>query len=68
MYQHLDLMAAQSMAREREHGLRAAQRHQDPLLRQQEASARHAPPAVDEEHHWFHDLLVRVHLAHAPIH
>ena len=32
------------------------------------ASARHAPPAVDEEHHWFHDLLVRVHLAHAPIH
>lgn len=71
MNQHLDLMAAQSMAREREHDLRSTLRTREAISRRVRADAVHAPdaapgPAVG--HHWLHDLLVRVHLAHAPIH
>lgn len=65
MYQHIDLMAAQSMAREREHDLQVT-------LRQRQAAARRAPVGAGPEpavgHHWLHNLLVRVHLAHAPLH
>lgn len=65
MYQHIDLMAAQSMAREREHELQAT-------LREREAAARRSPAApVRTEsplHHWLHEMLVRAHLVHAPIH
>ncbi|MFB9730919.1 hypothetical protein [Ornithinimicrobium kibberense] len=64
MYQHIDLMAAQSMARERERLTQADLRHR-------EASRRRAPaatmPTFAPRSRW-HDLLVRVHLAHAPTH
>lgn len=65
MYQHIDLMAAQSMAHERERDLQAT-------LRQRQEAARRAPlrtePQGSSRHHWWHDLLVRTHLAHAPTH
>lgn len=65
MYQPIDLMAARSMARERERDLQTT-------LRQRQVAARRAPvtasPVPVAPHHWVHDLLVRVHLAHAPIH
>lgn len=68
MYQHIDLMAAQSMAREREQGVTADLRRRDPQLRAQEWAARRTPARSEHEHHWLHDLLVRAHLVHAPIH
>jgi hypothetical protein len=68
MNQNLDIMAAQSMAHERERATRMTVRHSDQALRAQEAAARRAPAVPDDGHHWLHDLLVRTHLAHAPIH
>lgn len=67
MHQHLDLMAARSMAQERERDLQTTLRRRDPALRAQEAAARRTPAVAVDEHHWLHDLLVRVHLAHAPL-
>lgn len=67
MYQHIDLLAAQSMAREREHDLQQTLRQ-----RQHRGTARpvaaDAVPEPAHGHHWVHDLLVRVHLVHATPH
>jgi hypothetical protein len=63
MYQHLDLLAAQSVAHERERVLHLA-------LRQREQERRVAgvdPVASSGQHRW-HDALVRLHLLHAPSH
>lgn len=65
----LDIMVARSMAHEREHDLRSALRTREAISRRVRTEA--SEPAVglaDARHHWLHDLLVRVHLAHAPIH
>lgn len=65
----LDLMVARSMAHEREHDLRSALRTREAISRRVRAES--ATPDVepaDTGHHWLHDLLVRVHLAHAPVH
>ncbi|MGC5583422.1 hypothetical protein ACQE98_16885 [Ornithinimicrobium sp. W1679] len=62
MNQYIDLMAAHSMAKERERLTEADLRHR-------EASRRRTPAATMPElapRSWWHDLLVRVHLAHAP--
>jgi hypothetical protein len=68
MNQNLDIMAARSLAHERERATRTNVRGHDAALRAQEGAARRAPSVPDDGHHWLHDLLVRVHLAHAPIH
>lgn len=64
MHQHLDLLAAQSIAHERERELQHG-------LRQREADRRRPlleRPAVADGHHWLHDALVHVHLLHTPSH
>jgi hypothetical protein len=63
MSQHLDLLAAQSMARERERDLRVklqqSQAHRDqPLVR----------PAASGRRSWLQDVLVRTHLRRAATH
>lgn len=62
MYQHIDLMAAQSMAHERERELQKSLR--------QRGSADGARPAHrpgdSASHGWLHDMLVRAHVLHAP--
>lgn len=65
MYQHIDLMAAQSMAREREQDLQATLRQRQGIAQRSTSSLEPQPSA---RHHRVHDLLVRVHLAHVPIH
>lgn len=62
MNQYIDLMAASSMALERERRTQADLRHR-------EASQGRAPAVTTMElapRSWWHDLLVRVHLAQAP--
>ncbi|MFK5634430.1 MULTISPECIES: hypothetical protein [unclassified Ornithinimicrobium] len=61
MYQHLDLLAAQSMAHERERELQKD-------LRQRQAEALRPPPAAVAWHDWLHDALARLHVGHAPSH
>lgn len=62
MYQHIDLMTAQSMSRERERQTQAD-------LRLRELTQRRTPASTTIElvpRSWWHGLLVRAHLAHAP--
>ncbi|GGK71561.1 hypothetical protein [Ornithinimicrobium pekingense] len=64
MNQHLDMLAARSMAHERERDLQQQ-------LRQRRTPAQEAGPAPAAAHQWWswvHEQLVRVHLAHAPTH
>lgn len=63
MTEHLDYLAAQSIAHERERDLQRS-------LRQRESAAARPqlPAEVTERHHWFHDALVHLHLLHAPTH
>jgi hypothetical protein len=65
MYQHLDMMAAQSTARERERQLQVTLRQRQGVA--QRASALGEPPAAGW-HEWLHDMLVRAHLTHATPH
>ncbi|HSP60078.1 MAG TPA: hypothetical protein VLO09_03375, partial [Ornithinimicrobium sp.] len=63
MYQHVDLMVASSMARERERQTQADLRHRD--------SARGRAPAPRvvgrATQAWWRELLVRAHLVHASL-
>lgn len=64
MYQHLDHLAAQSIAHERERDL-----HKD--LRQREIERRRAPlerPVTPVANHWLRGALVRLHVLHAMSH
>ena len=60
----LDLMTAQSIAHERERELRQTLRHRE-LADRRPADV--APVTVAARPHRVHDLLVRLHLAHAPV-
>ncbi|MCE0487259.1 hypothetical protein [Ornithinimicrobium sediminis] len=62
--QHLDLMAAQSMARERERQTQADLLHR-------ESARRRTPNGVPVEpapRSWWRDVLVRLRLVNAPLH
>lgn len=61
MYQHIDLMAAHSMAHERERELQKTLRQRRPSTATRPA---HRPAATS--HSWLHDILVRAHVLHAP--
>lgn len=65
MYQHIGHLAARSMAQERERDLQLR-------IRQDQAGAArgtaHTHPAPHGLLLRFHDVLVRAHLMHAPIH
>lgn len=61
MTQHLDYLAAHSVAREREHDLQRDLRHREAV-----AARPQTPTAGAESHHWFHDALVHLHIVHAP--
>lgn len=59
----LDVLAAQSMAHEREHTLQTALRRRHP-----ERHVQTVPVAAAPRRHRFHDALVHLHLAHATLH
>ena len=65
MYQHIDMMVAQSVARERERDLQVD-------LRQRQGIAQRGPAGRDPQatgwHEWLHELLVRAHVVHAMPH
>lgn len=64
MNQHLDLLAAQSVARQRERDLQTTLRRREHAERRSGADLT-PPPATRP--HLVHDLLVRLHLVHAPV-
>jgi hypothetical protein len=62
MSQHIDLLAARSIAHERERDLQRS------LRQRQESATRHRPVPPQPERHRLQDLLARLHLGHAPSH